>query len=101
MQLVEALQAHRAAQQEERIAADPLGHDHDLLFSQADGRPIAATLLLSEGVHPRVVMAVLGHAQMRTTTDTYSHDGDSSPKKSAPSGGAPASLRPRVVRREA
>jgi integrase len=38
-----------------------------------DGRRTAATLLLSEGVHPRVVMEVLGHAQMRTTTDTYSH----------------------------
>ena len=38
-----------------------------------DGRHTAATLLLSEGVHPRVVMEVLGHAQMRTTTDTYTH----------------------------
>ena len=77
-------------------------HNHDLVFAQPNGRPIerksdwrswkallleadvrvvrlhdgrhmAATLLLSEGVHPRVVMEVLGHAQMRTTTDTYSH----------------------------
>lgn len=38
-----------------------------------DGRHTAATLQLSEGVHPRVVMEVLGHAQMRTTTDPYSH----------------------------
>ena len=38
-----------------------------------DGRHTAATLLLSEGVHPRVVMEVLGHAQMHMTTDTYSH----------------------------
>ena len=38
-----------------------------------DGRHTAATLLLSEGVHPGVVMEVLGHAQMRTTTDTCSH----------------------------
>ncbi len=38
-----------------------------------DGRHTAATLLLSEGVRPRVVMAVLGHAQMRTATDTYGH----------------------------
>ena len=30
-------------------------------------------LLLSAGVHPRVVMEILGHAQMRTTTDTCSH----------------------------
>ena len=33
----------------------------------------AATLLLSEGVHPRVVMELLGHSQMRTTMDIYSH----------------------------
>ncbi len=30
-------------------------------------------LLLSSGAHPRVVMELLGHSQMRTTTDTYSH----------------------------
>jgi integrase len=100
--LVEALRVHRAAQREERITACPLWEDHDLVFAQPNGRPIerksdwrswkallreadvrevrlhdgrhtAATLLLSEGVHPRVVMEVLGHAQMRTTTDTYSH----------------------------
>ena len=100
--LVEALRAHRAAQLEERAAAGTEWEDHDLVFAQANGRPIerksdwrawkallqeagvrdvrlhdgrhtAATLLLSEGVHPRVVMEVLGHAQMRTTTDTYSH----------------------------
>jgi integrase len=101
-QLVEALRTHRSAQLEERIAAGSLWEDNDLVFAQANGRPIerkadwqawkalleeagvrdvrlhdgrhtAATLLLSEGVHPRVVMEVLGHAQMRTTTDTYSH----------------------------
>jgi integrase len=38
-----------------------------------DGRHTAATLLLEAGVHPRVVMELLGHSQMRTTTDTYSH----------------------------
>ncbi|WP_448642951.1 site-specific integrase [Geodermatophilus sp. URMC 63] len=101
-QLVDALRAHRAIQREERIAAGSLWQDHDLLFAQPNGRPIertsdwrawkallhqagvrevrlhdgrhtAATLLLSEGVHPRVVMEVLGHAQMRTTTDIYSY----------------------------
>ncbi|TYP86958.1 tyrosine-type recombinase/integrase [Blastococcus xanthinilyticus] len=101
-QLVEALRTHRSAQLEERITAGSLWEDDDLVFAQANGRPIerksdwqawkallheagvrdvrlhdgrhtAATLLLSEGVHPRVVMEVLGHAQMRTTTDTYSH----------------------------
>jgi integrase len=101
-QLVAALREHRAAQQDERRAAGSLWEDHDLVFAQPTGRPIdrrvdwtawkallreagvrdvrlhdgrhtAATLLLSEGVHPRVVMELLGHAQMRTTTDTYSH----------------------------
>jgi integrase len=100
--LVEALRAHRAAQLEERLAAGAEWADLDLIFAQPngkaierksdwrawkallqeagvrdvrlhDGRHTAATLLLSEGVHPRVVMEVLGHAQMRTTTDTYSH----------------------------
>jgi integrase len=101
-QLAEGLRAQRSAQLGERAAAGPLWEDNDLVFSQPNGRPIerksdwhawkallkeagvrevrlhdgrhtAATLLLSEGVHPRVVMEVLGHAQMRTTTDTYSH----------------------------
>ncbi|WP_375502606.1 hypothetical protein [uncultured Jatrophihabitans sp.] len=27
----------------------------------------------AEGVHARVVMELLGHSQMRTTTDIYSH----------------------------
>jgi integrase len=100
--LVQALHAHRAAQLEERLAAGADWADLDLVFAQPngkaierksdwrawkhllheagvrdirlhDGRHTAATLLLSEGVHPRVVMEVLGHAQMRTTTDTYSH----------------------------
>jgi hypothetical protein len=77
-------------------------HDEDLVFAQPNGRPIdekadydewarllqkagvrhvrlhdgrhtAATLLLSENVHPRVVMELLGHNQMRTTMDIYSH----------------------------
>lgn len=101
-QLVESLKAHRAAQLEERLSAGSLWQDHDLVFAQVTGQPIdrhadwqawktllrkaevrevrlhdgrhtAATLLLSSGVHPRVVMELLGHSQMRTTTDTYSH----------------------------
>ena len=38
-----------------------------------DGRHTAATLLLVAGVHPRVVMELLRHSQMRTTMDIYSH----------------------------
>jgi len=51
-------------------AAEPSGVREVRLH---DGRHTAATLLPSEGVHPRVVMEVLGHSQMRTTTDTHSH----------------------------
>lgn len=101
-QLVEALRRHHVVQLEEREAAGSLWEEHDLVFAQVNGRPLdkrsdweawkallkraavrevrlhdgrhtAATLLLSEGVHPRVVMELLGHSQMRTTTDTYSH----------------------------
>ncbi|MBA2416860.1 MAG: tyrosine-type recombinase/integrase, partial [Geodermatophilaceae bacterium] len=86
----------------ERMAAGPLWDDGDLVFAQPNGRPLdrkadwrawkvllsaagvrevrlhdgrhtAATLLLTAGVHPRVVMDLLGHSQMRTTTDIYSH----------------------------
>src|SRR3712207_2278842 len=100
--LVAALQEHRAAQLGERMLAGPEWQDDDLVFAQPNGRSIdkkadyddwtrllqaagvrhvrlhdgrhtAATLLLSENVHPRVVMELLGHSQMRTTMDIYSH----------------------------
>ncbi len=100
--LAAALHAHKAEQLGERMLAGSEWHDEDLVFAQPNGRPIdkkadynawrrllqragvrhvrlhdgrhtAATLLLSEGVHPRVVMELLGHAQMRTTMDIYSH----------------------------
>ncbi len=38
-----------------------------------DLRHTAATLLLSEGVHPKVVQERLGHSQISITLDTYSH----------------------------
>lgn len=100
--LIEALRKHRIAQNEERLLAGTEWDDWDLVFTQPNGRPLdkhsdyeawirllnragvrhirlhdgrhtAATLLLSAGVHPRVVMELLGHSQMRTTTDIYSH----------------------------
>jgi integrase len=100
--LVRALHEHKARQTGERMIAADEWHDEDLVFAQLTGRPIdkkadydawrnllksagvrhvrlhdgrhtAATLLLSEGVHPRVVMELLGHSQMRTTMDIYSH----------------------------
>jgi len=101
-QMVDALRKHRETQEFDRLVAGSEWEDWALVFAQANGRPIdkhsdydnwcqllrdagvrhirlhdgrhtAATLLLSAGVHPRVVMELLGHSQMRTTTDIYSH----------------------------
>jgi integrase len=100
--LVRALYEHKIRQTGERMLAADEWQDEDLVFAQPNGRPIdkkadydawrsllksagvrhvrlhdgrhtAATLLLSEGVHPRVVMELLGHSHMRTTMDIYSH----------------------------
>ena len=38
-----------------------------------DLRHTAATLLLGQGVHPKVVAEMLGHARISTTLDLYSH----------------------------
>ncbi|MGO9258910.1 MAG: tyrosine-type recombinase/integrase [Bryobacteraceae bacterium] len=38
-----------------------------------DLRHTAATLLLAQGVHPRVVMELLGHSQIAITMNIYSH----------------------------
>jgi integrase len=38
-----------------------------------DLRHTCATLLLCEGVHPKLVQELLGHATVATTLDTYSH----------------------------
>jgi len=38
-----------------------------------DLRHSAATLLLSMGIHPKVVQVLLGHSQISMTMDIYSH----------------------------
>jgi integrase len=100
---VRALVAHRCRQGAERRAAGPRWADHDLVFPNRVGRPLAnqnlisrdfrpllerlglprirfhdlrhtaATLLLEAGVHPKVVSELLGHADVGTTLDLYSH----------------------------
>ena len=100
---VEALKRHRIAQLEERLGAGSEWIDNDLVFANEVGRPIerqnlmrrsfvplldraglprirfhdlrhsAATLLLSQGVHPKVVQERLGHSSIGLTMDTYSH----------------------------
>ena len=49
-----------------RRAGLPAIRFHDLRHS-------AATLLLSLGVHPKVVQELLGHTQISMTMDIYSH----------------------------
>ena len=44
----------------------PMNRVHDL-------RHTCATLLLSRGVHPKIVQQLLGHSQISLTMDTYSH----------------------------
>jgi integrase len=100
--VISALRAHRARQAMERLAAGQHWVDLDLVFPSlkgtlADGpnithrfhrllqraglppmrfhdlRHACASLLLVQGVHPRVVMETLGHSQISLTMNTYSH----------------------------
>lgn len=99
--LIPLLKAHRKDQLRERLAAGELWEEHDLVFCQENGRPIdpradweefkdiltaaglrdarvhdsrhtAGTLMIESGVHPRVVMELLGHSSMRMMT-RYTH----------------------------
>jgi len=56
---------HALDQALERIGVQPL-RLHDL-------RHTAATLMLSEGVHPKIVQEMLGHSSITMTLDLYSH----------------------------
>ena len=100
--VINALCAHRGRQAVERLAAGERWVDLDLVFPSergtlADGpnvthrfhkllnrahlppmrfhdlRHACASLLLVQGVHPRVVMEMLAHSQISLTMDTYSH----------------------------
>jgi integrase len=97
----EALQTHRQRQSEERLASERW-EDQDFVFTTETGVPLsrwqinyrfdrlqeragvchhrlydcrhtAASLLLAQGVVPRVVMEVLGHSSYSLTMDTYTH----------------------------
>lgn len=99
---VRLLSAHRKAQLEARMLAGSAWQDLDLVFTSALGTPLEpgtiartwarvlatagvghvrwhdlrhahATLMLSAGVHPKVVSERLGHASVGITLDTYSH----------------------------
>jgi integrase len=96
------LKRHRTAQLEERLKAGSRWTESGLVFTSTIGTPLddrnvrrafttilrgaelptirihdlrhtCASLLLVQGVHPRVVMETLGHSQISLTLDTYSH----------------------------
>ena len=99
---VAALRSHRLRQRKERLLAGSSWRKSDFVFTSTIGTPLesrnvtkrlqkilvdaklprlrfhdlrhtAASLLLAQGVHPRVVMEILGHSQIKLTMDTYSH----------------------------
>lgn len=96
------LREHRKRQAGEKLAYGPNYQDSGLVFTDEGGgklspwksgriynqlakraglsgfrfhdlRHTAATLALQEGIHPRVVQEMLGHARISQTLDTYSH----------------------------
>ncbi len=100
--VVTALRAQRVRQLEERLLAGERWKDWGLVFTSSVGTPLEpsnlngrlhalldvfeldhqgmhslrhcfASLSLAQGVHPRVVMEMLGHSQISLTMDTYSH----------------------------
>jgi integrase len=100
--IARSLREHRDRQLKERSAAGDKWTKTDLVFTTPAGRPIdatkvskdfhrhlaraglaqrcfhdlrhsCATLLLVQGVSPRVVMEVLGHSQISLTMNTYTH----------------------------
>ena len=100
---VEALKQHRSRQLAAKLKAGEFWKDHDYVFCTSIGtnlnpskdvldqlkvllkkaglhdirfhdlRHSAATLLLTEGVHPKVVQELLGHSNISMTMDVYSH----------------------------
>ncbi len=100
--IVRSLTEHRARQACERTVAGSRWTENDLVFTTPIGtglegtaitkdfhrkldnarlpqrrfhdlRHSCATLLLAQGVSPRVVMDVLGHSQIGLTMNTYAH----------------------------
>ncbi|MGB9868215.1 MAG: site-specific integrase [Bacillota bacterium] len=98
-----ALRKHRVRQAEERLKAGEAWQDWGLVFTTEIGTPLSpsnvrnrsfhkilkkanlprirfhdlrhtcATLLLAQGVHPKLVQEQLGHSEISVTLDLYSH----------------------------
>jgi integrase len=96
------LNEHREKQELERAMLGKLLTDDDLVFSHLDGKPIRpntitrawttlatraglkvirlhdarhthASIMLKQGIHPKIVQERLGHSSIAITLDTYSH----------------------------
>jgi len=96
------LKEHRKKQEATRLMLGTRLEESDLVFSQLDGRPLLpdtishawakliqrvglknirlhdarhshASLMLKQGIHPKIVQERLGHASIQITLDTYSH----------------------------
>jgi len=99
---LDAIRKHEIAQKEEFLGLGIPWHKDCLIFCNQLGNPLdpgnvretlgrrlkgaglpkvrthdlrhtAATLLLQEGVHPKIVQEMLGHSTIMLTLDTYSH----------------------------
>ena len=62
----EPINSYRHVQEAAKKAELPKIRFHDIRHS-------AATLMFKEGIHPKVVQEILGHASITQTLDTYSH----------------------------
>jgi site-specific recombinase XerD len=112
---VSALTRHkRGVQAQERLRAGEIWQEHDLVFATEIGRPLeggyvnerfhraiaragvpdlrvhdlrhtAATLLLTRGVHPKIVQEMLWHSTITLTFETYSHAAPTPHAEAAPS----------------
>jgi integrase len=100
--VIAVLRAHRKAQLERRLQVGPEWQEADFLFTTGIGttmdpsslgksfkamltkaqlpavrfhdlRHSAATIALSQGVHPKIVSEMLGHSKISLTLDVYSH----------------------------
>jgi integrase len=100
--VVELLKQHRVRQLDAKLQAGETWQERSLVFCTSVGTPLnpskvidrfktllkraelpeirfhdlrhsAATILLSMGVHPKVVQELLGHNQISMTMDIYSH----------------------------
>lgn len=102
VEVIDQLRRHKLMIAKEKLKAGPVYQDNDLIVCTSIGtkmlpsnlrrtwnrllekcnvpkirfhdlRHTHATLLLKQGVHPKIVQERLGHANIKVTLDTYSH----------------------------